>query len=380
MRIPRGRAPAADGVLLVDKPQGLTSHDVVARVRRMAATRKVGHAGTLDPMATGLLVLGVGRATRLLTYVVGADKTYVATVRLGVATTTDDAEGQAADAPGASFDVVQERLTEALGRLTGVISQVPSAVSAIKVDGKRAYARVRDGEEVELAAREVTVHELDVVGEPRAAVVPPGEPGEGTSVVDVDVRVRCSSGTYVRAIARDLGAELGTGGHLTALRRTAVGPFDVDEGATLQAMADAIAEEIEEAPGEESGDGAGDGAGDRSGPGERLAARPTPEEPGAGVLTTLPAGTLARRLFRVRELTEAETTAVRYGQRIGPSGGKTDDSAESAVASTGGVATDADAEAPGASVVAAFAPAGHLVALLADERGRARPVLVLDPA
>lgn len=215
------RLTAADGLVVVDKPQGISSHDVVARVRRLAATRKVGHAGTLDPMATGVLVLGVGRATRLLTYLVGADKEYLATVRLGVATTTDDADGEALSAVGAQ-GVTDAAVAGAVRALTGPISQVPSAVSAIKVDGKRAYARVRAGEDVELAPRPVTIHAFDV-DVARRVVVAEGAPGAGADVVDVDVRVVCSSGTYVRALARDIGAALGVGGHLTRLRRTRVG-------------------------------------------------------------------------------------------------------------------------------------------------------------
>jgi tRNA pseudouridine55 synthase len=212
----------ADGLIIVDKPGGMTSHDVVARVRRLARTRRVGHGGTLDPMATGVLVIGVNRATRLLTYVVGTRKRYVGTIRLGQATVTDDAEGEvtaAADADGVS----EEAVRAGLAAQTGEIDQVPSAVSAIKVNGVRAYKRVREGERPELAARRVTVHELVVLGVRRP------EPG----LVDVDVEVACSSGTYIRAIARDLGAALGVGGHLTALRRTAVGGFTLAEAVTL---------------------------------------------------------------------------------------------------------------------------------------------------
>lgn len=214
------------GILLVDKPSGITSHDVVARARRALQTKKVGHAGTLDPLATGLLVLGVGRATRLLTYLVGSDKEYHATIRLGQATTTDDAEGEFISQLG----VDEERLSGldgALAGLTGEIQQVPSAVSAIKIDGKRAYARVRAGEEVELPARPVTVLRLEILG--RRAV----STADGTRVLDLDVVVECSSGTYVRAIARDLGDKLGTGGHLTALRRSRVGEFDVAQATQL---------------------------------------------------------------------------------------------------------------------------------------------------
>ncbi|HEY0249771.1 MAG TPA: tRNA pseudouridine(55) synthase TruB [Gryllotalpicola sp.] len=216
-----------DGVLLVDKPQVLTSHDVVARVRRAANTRKVGHAGTLDPMATGLLIVGLGTATRLLTHVVGADKVYEATIRLGQATVTDDAEGEltATAAPGLVDAVAEEDVAAGVRALTGPIEQVPSAVSAIKVDGTRAYARVRAGEAVELAARPVTIRSFDVMAMRRM-------PG----LIDLDVRVACSSGTYVRALARDLGAGLGVGGHLTMLRRTAVGPFDVAAATPLEAL------------------------------------------------------------------------------------------------------------------------------------------------
>lgn len=209
------------GLLVVDKPEQMSSHGVVGRVRRILGTRRVGHAGTLDPTATGVLVLGVGRGTRLLHYLVGADKTYTATVRLGEATTTDDAEGEVlagADASGCTLDDVRA----AAAPLTGEIDQVPSAVSAIKVDGRRAYARVRAGESVSLQPRRVTVHDLQV--------------GEGRVVgrcLDVEVRVDCSSGTYVRALARDLGEHLGVGGHLTALRRTRVGPFGLDQAYAL---------------------------------------------------------------------------------------------------------------------------------------------------
>jgi tRNA pseudouridine55 synthase len=213
----------SDGLVVVDKPAGLTSHDVVARVRRLAKTRRVGHGGTLDPMATGVLVIGVNRATRLLTYVIGARKRYAATIRFGETTVTDDAEGDVTAATGAS-GVTDEAVRAALREQTGEIEQVPSAVSAIKIDGRRAYHRVRAGEEVELPPRRVTVYRLDV-GDLR-------RPGD-RDVLDVDVDVECSSGTYIRAIARDAGRALGVGGHLTALRRTAVGGFTLDEAATL---------------------------------------------------------------------------------------------------------------------------------------------------
>jgi len=214
------------GLVVVDKPGGITSHDVVARVRRLAGTRKVGHAGTLDPMATGVLVLGLNRATRLLGHLTLTDKRYTATVRLGVTTSTDDAEGEVVETrPTEALTEAQVR--SALAAFVGEIDQVPSAVSAIKVAGRRAYARVRDGEEVELPARRVTVHALDVTRLDLAAAT-------------VDLDVRCTSGTYVRAIARDLGAALGVGGHLTGLRRTAVGPFTIQDAYTLDALADGV--------------------------------------------------------------------------------------------------------------------------------------------
>ena len=214
------------GLVVVDKPGGLTSHGVVGRVRRLVGTRKVGHAGTLDPMATGVLVLGVDRATRLLGHLMLTDKAYDASIRLGVATTTDDAEGEVT-ASAATGHLDEATVRAALAAYVGEIQQVPTAVSAIKVDGKRAYARVRDGEQVELAARPVTIHALDV-----HEVRPAGEH------LDVDVSVRCSSGTYIRAIARDVGADLGVGGHLTALRRTAVGPYGLDVARTLEQLED----------------------------------------------------------------------------------------------------------------------------------------------
>jgi tRNA pseudouridine55 synthase len=213
----------SDGLVVVDKPAGMTSHDVVARVRRLAKTRRVGHGGTLDPMATGVLVIGVNRATRLLTYVIGVRKRYLATIRFGETTVTDDAEGDVTATVPAS-DVTDEAVRAALRKQIGEIEQVPSAVSAIKIDGRRAYQRVRAGEDVELPARRVTVYRLEVleVRWPR-----------DRDVLDVDVDVECSSGTYIRAIARDAGHALGVGGHLTALRRTAVGGFTLAEAATI---------------------------------------------------------------------------------------------------------------------------------------------------
>lgn len=216
-------------MLIVDKPGGMTSHDVVAKVRRFLRTRKVGHAGTLDPMATGVLVLGVERATKLLGHLALDRKAYLATIVLGAATTTDDAEGEVTSSANAS-GVRDSDIAAEIAALTGDILQKPSAVSAVKVDGKRAYARVRAGEEVDLPARPVTVHRFDVLATRR----------EGQRV-ELDVMVDCSSGTYVRALARDLGSALGVGGHLAALRRTSVGPFTLAQARTL--------DEVERAPG-----------------------------------------------------------------------------------------------------------------------------------
>ena len=259
-RGPRGRVTTEAGLVVVDKSGGVTSHDVVSRVRRLAGTRKVGHAGTLDPMATGVLVLGVNRATRLLGYLMLTEKAYDATVRLGMATTTDDAEGEVVST--CATDAVEEPVVRAaLAEFVGDIEQVPTTVSAIKVDGKRAYQRVREGEQVELKARPVTIHELTV-----------GDVRRADGYVDVDISVRCSSGTYIRAIARDLGARLGVGGHLTALRRTAVGEFGLDTARTL----DELGEEF----------------------------------------TMVPIADAARASFPVRDLDEAQAADVRFGRAL----------------------------------------------------------------
>lgn len=246
----------ASGLVVVDKPAGITSHDVVSRVRRLAGTRKVGHAGTLDPMATGVLVLGVERATRLLGHLLMTDKSYEATIRLGVSTVTDDAEGDVLETRPAD-SVTEQMVRDALARFVGDIEQVPTAVSAIKVDGRRAYQRVRAGEDVQLTPRPVTIHELVVTR---------------VALPDVDVTVRCSSGTYIRAIARDLGEDLGVGGHLTALRRTAVGPYGLDVAQTL----DRLGEEF----------------------------------------TLLPIADAARSAFPVIDLDDAQAQAVRYGRAL----------------------------------------------------------------
>lgn len=208
---------SASGLIVLDKPAGLTSHDVVARVRRILGTRKVGHAGTLDPMATGILVVGVDRATRLLGHLSLRDKRYLATIRLGSSTLSDDCEGAVlATADPAVLGVVDHGAVLAgIGRLVGTLAQRPSSVSAVKVDGRRAYERVRQGEEVTLAPRTVVVSRFDVLAVTRSV-----------DAIDVRVDIECSTGTYVRALARDLGADLGVGGHLTSLRRTRVGPFE----------------------------------------------------------------------------------------------------------------------------------------------------------
>ncbi|QDP96287.1 tRNA pseudouridine(55) synthase TruB [Microlunatus elymi] len=227
---PDPTSAAPSGVVIADKPVGLTSHQVVGRLRRLAHTRKVGHAGTLDPMATGVLVIGIERATRLLGHLALTEKEYLATIRLGVATVTDDAEGDVTERRGAA-ELDEQQLTAAMRRLTGTIDQVPSSVSAIKINGVRSYARVRAGDQVELAARPVTVSAFDLLQRRDVEV-------DGLPVVDLDVRVGCSSGTYIRALARDLGTRLGTGGHLTSLRRTKVGTFGVEEARTLEQLED----------------------------------------------------------------------------------------------------------------------------------------------
>ncbi|MGW3469525.1 tRNA pseudouridine(55) synthase TruB [Saccharopolyspora sp. NPDC000995] len=218
------RPTVSPGLLVIDKPAGMTSHDVVSRVRRIMGTRRVGHAGTLDPMATGVLVLGLERATKLLGHLALDTKAYLATIRLGATTTTDDAEGDVMSEVDASA-VDEEAIRAGIAELTGDIQQVPSAVSAVKVNGRRAYELARNGESVELAARAVTVSRFDVLALRRT---------ERTT--DLDVLVECSSGTYVRALARDLGAGLGVGGHLAELRRTRVGPFGLVTARTLEQL------------------------------------------------------------------------------------------------------------------------------------------------
>lgn len=210
---------------MVDKPAGMTSHDVVARLRRIFGTRRVGHAGTLDPMATGVLVAGVERGTKFLAHLVATTKSYDATIRLGAATTTDDAEGEVISS-GDATSISAEQVLAGMAELTGDIMQRPASVSAIKIGGRRAHELVRSGEDVEIPARPVTIMRFDAHAFRR----------EGP-FLDVDVRVDCSSGTYIRSLARDLGDVLGVGGHLTALRRTSVGPFLLDDALTLDTLA-----------------------------------------------------------------------------------------------------------------------------------------------
>ena len=227
------RTPPPDGLVIVDKPSGFTSHDVVAKMRGIAKTRKVGHAGTLDPMATGVLVLGVERATKLLGHLALTEKEYLGTIRLGQNTLTDDAEGELTSSTDAS-GVKREAIDAEIAKLSGDIMQVPSKVSAIKINGVRSYKRAREGEEFEIPARPVTVSSFAVY-DVRDAVAE-----DGTPVLDLVVSVVCSSGTYIRALARDLGADLGVGGHLTALRRTRVGPYKLDSARTLDQLQESL--------------------------------------------------------------------------------------------------------------------------------------------
>jgi len=337
------------GLLVIDKPQGLTSHDVVSRVRRLAHTRKVGHGGTLDPMATGVLVIGIGKATKLLTWVSGHSKEYRATIRFGVATNTDDAEGVATAAVGCA-SLSEEQLEAALAPLRGDIMQVPSTVSAIKVNGKRAYALARAGEDVELAARPVRISRLEVLEPPRPgecileendADNAPGEqvPPGPVRVVDVDVVIKCSSGTYVRALARDAGEALGVGAHLTALRRTRVGGFPLDDALTL----DELTRAVEDTP---TGEG---------------------EEP---VLPLIPLGRAALDMFPALALTEAEAGALSHGQAPRRCRGELAQWAAGV-----GYAPQAAPEEESAPI-AAVAPDGTVLGLLRIDAARLRTVLV----
>ena len=225
------RGTVAPGLVIVDKAAGMTSHDVVGRCRRIFGTRKVGHAGTLDPMATGVLVIGIERATKLLGLLTATDKSYAATIRLGQTTSTEDAEGEVLQTVPAGH-VTDTEIEAAVAPLRGDVDQVPSSVSAIKVDGQRAYKLAREGRFVELASRRVHIGRFDVLAVRR-------EPEVAAGFVDLDVEVDCSSGTYIRALARDVGATLGVGGHLTALRRTRVGRYGLDEAHSLEELAEA---------------------------------------------------------------------------------------------------------------------------------------------
>jgi len=289
-----------DGLVIVDKPGGMTSHDVVARIRRLAGTRRVGHAGTLDPMATGVLVIGVEKATRLLGYLTLTEKQYDATIRLGQSTSTDDAEGEITFAASAK-DVSAETLATAVTSLTGEIAQVPPAVSAIKVDGQRAYRLTRAGSAPELKPRPVTVYEFTVTA------IRPAADGD---LLDVDATVRCSSGTYIRALARDLGTQFGTGGHLTRLRRTRVGGYGLEAAKTLEQLA------------------------------ERF--------------EVMPLAQAAATAFPRRDLSADEARRLAHGGRLAP----------------GPHAETKDRP------TAAYAPDGTLVALLAEQDGQARPLVV----
>jgi tRNA pseudouridine55 synthase len=215
----------SSGLLLIDKPSGWTSHDVVAKLRGALGTRRVGHAGTLDPMATGLLLIGVNSATKLLTFLVGEDKTYLATIRLGASTITDDKESEylSVSDPAKISALTDAEIEKAIDSLRGNIQQVPSSVSAIKVNGERAYAKVRAGDEVKLSARPVTISKFEILGAPEKVNV------AGHSFTDLQVEVDCSSGTYIRALARDLGEALGVGGHLIELKRTRIGKYSIEQ-------------------------------------------------------------------------------------------------------------------------------------------------------
>jgi tRNA pseudouridine55 synthase len=332
---------APSGLVIVDKPGGMTSHDVVARIRRLAATRRVGHAGTLDPMATGVLVIGVEKATRLLGYLTLTEKTYVATIRLGASTSTDDAEGEPAGGSPAT-DVDSGALEAEIGKLTGDISQVPPGVSAIKVNGQRAYKLTRAGAAPELAARPVTVYEFTVTDVRQAG-----------DFLDIDAVIRCSSGTYIRALARDLGAALGTGGHLTALRRTAVGPYDLAQSHTLQELEDQNRQTRDT---------------------ERTEATPAPQLPVTPAPTpaeaAAPSGPSASPIPWITPLAEAAAAAFPRLELTAEDAHRLAQGARLPLPSP-------DGPAPGAPV-AAFDPDGALVALVTAESGSLRSLAVFS--
>jgi len=315
---PAPALPVGGGLLLVDKPSGCTSHDVVGRLRHVLRTRRIGHAGTLDPMATGLLVLAVDRSTKLLGHLALTNKTYLATIRLGQQTDTDDADGLiVATAPVGA--ITDDDVAAGVEALTGPLLQVPSSVSAIKVDGRRAYDRVRAGETVELAARRVTVSRFEILAAPTRRSA-----GVDSPVIDVDVAVDCSTGTYIRSLARDLGGALGVGGHLTRLRRTAVGPFDV---------ADAV-----------------DVFGSGAGPGTGVPKPPVTEEFAASIArAVIPAADAARLAFPTRTVDDDQAVALGHGRNVIPAG----------ISGTYG----------------AFDPAGRLIALVTERDGATRSVL-----
>ncbi len=303
---------SSSGLLLLDKAAEWTSHDVVAKVRGIAKTKRVGHAGTLDPMATGLLILGLNNATKLLTFLVGEDKTYVTTIRLGASTVTDDRESEFVELAEASklAKVSEADILASIENLTGEIMQVPSSVSAIKINGERAYAKVRGGDEVKLAARPITVSRFELLGEPRRVTV------DGHDFIELDAIVDCSSGTYIRALARDLGAALQVGGHLTALRRTRIGGYNITDAVGIDAL--------------------------------------NPDE-----LNILPSRDAARAQFDSRELTAQEVIDLRHGKRL----------------TLGAINESAAARD---RTIAAFGPSGALVAMLTKSGGQLKSVVVFQ--
>ncbi|MFB6441595.1 tRNA pseudouridine(55) synthase TruB [Streptomyces sp. NPDC056411] len=305
----KGGGARRAGLVIVDKPSGFTSHDVVAKMRGMARTRRVGHAGTLDPMATGVLVLGLERATKLLGHLALTEKEYVGTVRLGQTTVTDDAEGEITGST-AAHGLAREDIDAGIAQLTGAIMQIPSKVSAIKIDGKRSYARVREGEDVEIPARPVTVSSFVLHSAHET------EAEDGTPVTDLLVSVECSSGTYIRALARDLGAGLGVGGHLTALRRTRVGPYKLDRARTLEQLQAAV------------------------------------DDAEGGGLPVMPIGEAAEAAFTRWDVTEAQTRLLLNGARIPMP------------------------RFEGDGPVAAFGPDGRFLALVENQGGKAKSLAV----
>ncbi len=334
---PAPTLPPGGGLLLVDKPSGCTSHDVVGRLRYVLRTRRIGHAGTLDPMATGLLVLAVDRSTKLLGHLALTDKTYLATIRLGQQTDTDDADGLVVSTAGpVAVDAVRDDdIRAGVAALTGPLLQVPSSVSAIKVDGRRAYDLVRAGETVELAARPVTVTRFEILGAVRRLSA------AGAPLIDLDVAVDCTTGTYIRSLARDLGASLGVGGHLTKLRRTRVGPFDLSGAVDVFGPADPAPDSQVAAPVLDS-----DPAPVRSGVPRSTVTVQFADEIARSII---PAAEAARLAFPVRTVDESQVLDLRHGRPI------------PAVGIAGTYCT--------------FDTSGALVALVAERDGAARSVL-----